>query len=134
MNKSPRSYARKIFILTAIVVTITIGSLITIGYSGLAGINADNRDKIFVYDNFSENRAEFIKTLSVYAAIPLALATGLLAAVNVKITRRFISFTVLLSCVALVVWVLFASWATEGNYAIGSSNNNPDLRIHTINL
>jgi hypothetical protein len=134
VNNSSRLSAKKVFFLAAIVVPLVLVSLITIGYSGLAGINPENQGKTLAYSHFSTQQAEFIRGMSVYALVPLTIVTGLLAALNLKFTKKFLSLTLLILCVGLVSWVFFASWATEGDYVLTSNNADNTLRIHSLNL
>lgn len=134
VNITTISSSKKVFIIATIALPIVLLSLITIGYSGLAGINPDNHGKTLVYSHFSASQAEYVRALSVYALVPLTIVTGLLAVLNLKFAKQSLNLAVLLVCLALVAWLFFAFWAIDGNYTSVPDNTDSSLRIRSLNL
>lgn len=135
MDNPARSSAKKILLLVAILVPIFILLLISTGFAGLAIINPENHGKTVVYP-ISDQQARLVQELSVYLMAPLAIATGILAILNIKLAKQRINKTVLILCATLIGWVAFTFWALNAQYVSQSDNSdtNQTLKIRSIDL
>ncbi len=115
MPKQTKLSVQVLALTATLLAPVIVLFAISIGLSGLEGINPENHDKERVIP-VSESTEMLIKQISVYVIAPLAIVLAILSLLNLKFAKENVHRGIIAGLLVTACWFGYAFWATSGQW------------------
>ncbi|HRK40863.1 MAG TPA: hypothetical protein PLN95_02180 [Candidatus Saccharibacteria bacterium] len=109
---------------------------ISIGLSGLEGINPENHDRERIIP-VSEPTEMLVKQISVYIIAPLGIVLAILSLLNLKFANENVHRGIIAGLLVTACWFGYAFWATSGQWVTvdeTSPSSDGSLQIRSFDI